>query len=322
MKRMMAMNTDILDWLLEDEEPSLRYRTLTELLDRAADDVDVTSARNAIAESTHAQRIFTKMHPDGYLLQRKSSTKEWIGDGVEYGSFATTHFVLSYLSELGFTVEDARVAQAADRYLDLQQADGDFWLHISCLYSYNIRTFIRLGLREDARVQRTIDLMLGTERADGGYLCDMHEGRYKTRLVKSCVRGSAKALMAFAELPEYRQNPRCLALVDYFLERGGAFKHGKPDEPVSDDAVRTSYPIIWRTSITEILYGLAKMGYGQDARLARAWETLEKKRDGQGRYRLDWTTTSALLKAGKPGEANKWVTLYALLAQKFRTGRV
>lgn len=312
------MHTDIIDWLLEADEPSVRYRTLTELLDRAADEAEVTSARNAIAESADAQRIFKKMHPDGYWLQRKSSTKEWIGDGVEYGSFATTHFVLSYLSELGFTVEDARVAQAADRYLDLQQADGDFWLHISCLYSYNIRTFIRLGLRDDARVQRTIDLMLDTERADGGYLCDMHEGKYKTRTVKSCVRGSAKALMAFAELPEYREHPRCLALAEYFLERGGAFKNGKPDEPVSDDAVRTSYPIIWRTSITEILYGLAKMGYGQDARLARAWETLEKKRNSQGRYCMDWTTSSALLKAGKPGEANKWITLYALLAQKYR----
>ena len=312
------MHTDIIDWLLEANEPSVRYRTLTELLDRAADEAEVTSARNAIAESADAQRIFKKMHPDGYWLQRKSSTKEWIGDGVEYGSFATTHFVLSYLSELGFTVEDARVAQAADRYLDLQQADGDFWLHISCLYSYNIRTFIRLGLRDDARVQRTIDLMLDTERADGGYLCDMHEGKYKTRTVKSCVRGSAKALMAFAELPEYREHPRCLALAEYFLERGGAFKNGKPDEPVSDDAVRTSYPIIWRTSITEILYGLAKMGYGQDARLARAWETLEKKRNSQGCYCMDWTTSSALLKAGKPGEANKWITLYALLAQKYR----
>jgi hypothetical protein len=315
---MKTMNTDIIDWLLEEDEPSVRYRTLTELLDRAADDADVISARNAIAESADAQRIFKKMHPDGYWLQKKSSTKEWVGDGVEYGSFATTHFALSYLSELGLTVEDARVAKAADRYLNLQQADGDFWLHISCLYSYNIRTFIRLGLRNDARVQRTIDLMLDTERDDGGYLCDMHEGKYKTRSVKSCVRGSAKALMAFAELSEYWHHPRCLALADYFLERGGVFKRGKPDEPVSDDAVRTSYPIIWRTNIAEILYGLAKMGHGKDARLARAWDVLERKRDAQGRYRMDWTTSSALLKAGKPREANKWVTLYALLALKFR----
>jgi len=316
--RMKDIHPSVLDWLLEEGEPSVRYRTLTELLDKPAEDAQVAAAREAIPESAHAQRIFKKMHPDGYWLQKKSTTRELIGDGVEYGSFATTHFVLSYLSELGFTIADERVAKAADRYLDLQLADGDFWLHISCLYAYNIRTFIRLGMRDDARVQRTIDLMLTTEREDGGYLCDMHEGKYKTRSVKSCIRGSVKTLMAFAELPEYWQHPRCLALVDYFLERGGAFKRGKPDEPVSDDAVRTSYPIIYRASITEILYSLAKMGYGDDPRLARAWQALERKRDSEGRYIMDWTTTSALLKAGPRKTANKWITLYALLAHKYR----
>lgn len=312
----------VIDWLLEENDPSVRYRTLRELLDVPADDPRVKAARAVIANSVDAQRIFKKMHPDGYWLQKKSTSRELVGDGVEYGSFATTHFVLSYLAELGFTVDDPRVALAANRYLDLQKADGDFWLHISCLYAYNIRTFILLGLREDARVQRTIDLMLAVERADGGYLCDMHEGKHKTRAVKSCIRGSVKALLAFAELPEYWLHPRCLALVDYFLARGGVFKSTNPQEPVSADAVRTSYPIIWRAGISEILYALAKMGYGNDKRLARAWDVLESKRDAQGRYRMDWTSPSALLKAGARGEANKWITLYALLAQKHRVSSI
>ena len=308
----------VIDWLLEENDPSVRYRTLRELLDVPANDPQVKAARALIADSADAQRIFKKMHPDGYWQQKSSTSRELLGDGVEYGSFATTHFVLSYLAELGFMVDDPRVAKAAGRYLDLQKADGDFWLHISCLYAYNIRTFVLLGLRDDARVQRTIELMLAAERTDGGYLCDMHEGKYKTRAVKSCIRGSVKALLAFAELPEYWAHPRCLTLVDYFLERGGVFKRSNPQEAVSDDAVRTSYPIIWRASISEILYALAKMGYGNDKRLARAWDVLESKRDAKGRYIMDWTTTSALLKAGARGEANKWITLYALLAQKQR----
>jgi len=317
-EKMNDLSVPLVDWLLEESDPSVRYRTLTELLHKPSDGVQVQAARKAIMDGQQAQRIFKKMHPDGYWLQKKSSTGQLIGDGVEYGSFATTHFVLSYLAELGFTVQDPRVAKAADRYLNLQQADGDFWMHLSCLYSYNIRTFIMLGLRDDARVQRAVDMMLATAREDGGYLCDLHEGKYKTRDVKSCIRGSVKALLAFAELPEYWQHPRCLQLIDYFLQRGGVFKRGKPDQPVNDDIVRTSYPIIWRASITELLYGLAKMGYGNDQRLSPAWDILESKRDTDGRYILDWTTTSALLKAGKRGEPNKWVTLYALLAKQFR----
>ena len=54
---------------------------------------------------------------------------------------------------------------------------------------------IRLGYRGDPRVQKAIDLMLSTARPDGGYLCDLHE-KPNRRPPKSCVRGSAKALLA------------------------------------------------------------------------------------------------------------------------------
>jgi hypothetical protein len=62
---------------------------------------------------------------------------------------------------------------------------------------------------------------------------------------------------------------------------------------------------------------MSKMGYGRDPRLARAWQVLEDKRDTGGRYLLDWTASQAPLKAGKRGDANKWVTLYALLAHQY-----
>jgi hypothetical protein len=38
----MRVEQSVLDWLLEEENPSVRYRTLTELLDRESDDPDPT----------------------------------------------------------------------------------------------------------------------------------------------------------------------------------------------------------------------------------------------------------------------------------------
>jgi len=329
----------IITWLLEKDNPSIRYRTLTELLDRPPDDPEVAAARAAIPDSKDAQRIFKKMQPDGTWRQKvtrntvrifaeaqggsapehkSEKTEIWFGQGTEYGNYATTHFVLAYLAELGFDRSDPRVAKAAERYLSLQAPDGDFLGHFSCLYGYNIRTYILLGYRGDPRVQNSIDLMLTTERGDGGYLCDMHADKYKTKEAKSCIRGSTKTLLAFAELPEYQDHPRCKQLVDYFLGRGGIYKRGQPGVPVNHDVQRTTFPIVWRAGLTEILYALSRMGYGKDARLAGAWDLLESKRDEQGRYILDWFPTQALLKPGKKGEPNKWVTLYALLAKKYR----
>jgi hypothetical protein len=60
------------------------------------------------------------------------------------------------------------------------------------------------------------------------------------------------------------------------------------------------------------------MGYGGDSRLKRAWEALESRADDSGRYSLDWTPAQCPWKVGKRGEPNKWVTLYCLLAKKYR----
>jgi len=316
----MQALSGIYDWLLDPVAPSIRYRTLTELLARPPDDPDVLKAKQAIPTSKAVTDILRKMHPDGYWLQKNPRTGELLGDGTVYGSFATTHFCLAYLAELGMDKEHPQVRKAGNRYLSLQKEDGDFWRHFSCLYSYNIRTFIQLGWREDPRVQKSIDLMLNTARPDGGYLCDTHEGKYKTRAVKSCIRGSVKALIAFAELPEYKAHPRCTALVDYFLKRGGIFRSDDRSELVNKDVDKLFFPITWKASLVEIAYALSKMGYGQHKALDAMWAMLEKKQDTAGRYPLDWTPSQALLKVGKRGEPNKWITFYALLARKYRNG--
>lgn len=241
-----------------------------------------------------------------------------LGDGVEYGSFGTTHFCLAYLAELGMDRTDARIAKAAERYLNLQQPDGDFYGHFSCLLGLNVRTFTMLGYKNDPLVKKSIELLLNTERPDGGYLCDMHEGKYKTKPTKSCVRGSLKAVLAFSYLPEYWKHDRIRELIDYFLLRDGVFRRTNLEELVNKDMERNSFPITWRANVFEVLLALSKMGYGKDSRLGRAWKLLDSRADKNGRFVLDWTPVQSPWEVGKRNEPNKWITLYAHLAHKFK----
>ena len=305
-------------WLLQDDEPSVQMRTLRELLDFDFNSPEVRKARSAIQQSSAVVDLLGKMHPEGYWLQKNPRTKVDVGDDVLYGSFGSTHFVLSYLAELGLDRSHPQVEKAADRYLGLQKPDGDWLNHYSCLLGYNIRTFVLLGYREDARIEQSIELMLQTVREDGGYLCDWHEGKYKTRQVKSCIRGSVKSLLAFAELPEYWDHPHCKQLVNYFLHRGGIYQSDHPGIFVNKDMQRSAFPIIWRANIWEVLYALSKMGYGNDGRISAAWDELHSRADDLGRYRLDWTPTECAWKVGSMGEHNKWITLYVLLAEKYK----
>lgn len=308
----------ILEWLFENGDPSLQYRVLTELLGKQEADGDVAAVKAQIPDSQAARIIFDRMHPDGYWLQTNPRTGIVAGDGVEYGAFATTHFCLSYLAELGLSRSNAKVEKAADRYLNLQQPDGDWMNHFSCLIGLNVRTFAMLGYGDDPRVRKALELLLQTDRPDGGYLCDMHEGKYKKRPVKSCVRGAAKALLAFSYFPEYWEHKRVKLLIQYFIGRGGIYRSNDLSSFVNNDVRRVSFPVTWRVNIWEILYALGRMGYGKEQRLRNAWQRLEENQNADGRYLLDWTPVQCPWKIGKRAAPNKWVTFYSLKTQSLR----
>ncbi len=312
----MKPANEVLDWLLDPGNPSVRYRTLTDLLELPRDQADVRQTKFSINESKPVQKIFRKMHPDGYWLHRG------VGDGVSYAMSSSTHFVLSYLAELGLDREDERIDRAVQRYLSLEYPDKpepkpweippDYRNHQSCLYAYNIRTFIKLGYREDPRVQERVDVLLNDRRLDGGYLCERSSFNSET---KSCIRGTQKALMAFAELPELWEHDRCRALVDYFLRRQVIYKSDHPGELIRSEVVAAIFPFVIAASLLEPLYALSRMGYGQHPALAPAWEYLALKRTEDGKYILDHSLKQ-IFNAGPNGEPNKWITFYALLCLK------
>lgn len=309
------MNQKLINHLLKTDDPSLKYRVNTELLDIPSDDKANIHLKKEILNSKAVKSLLNKMHPDGYWLQTNSRTKETVGDGVEYGSFASTHFCLSYLSQLGLTKDHPLIEKASERYLNLQKEDGDFWNHMSCLIGYNICTFIKLGYKEDERVRKAVELLLNTSREDGGYLCNMHEKGRKNK--KSCIRGAAQALFAFAKLPEYHKHQRVLKLVTYFLKRGGIY-NSRGDDFVNKDMLEHSFPLIWRINDFEILEALGRMGYGMDKRLEKAWNYLESRQNQDGMYDLDFTPAQCPWKIGRRGNCNKWVTFHVLLALKHR----
>ncbi|MCK5617269.1 hypothetical protein KAR91_86190, partial [Candidatus Pacearchaeota archaeon] len=123
---MVQIPGDVINWLLEEKNPSIRYRTMLELQDLPNTRNQVKKAKEAVIENPIVQNILKKMQPEGYWEVKKRDGRI-IGARVEYADWSTTHFVLSYLVELGLTKDNPLVNKAANRYLSLQQPDGDFW---------------------------------------------------------------------------------------------------------------------------------------------------------------------------------------------------
>jgi hypothetical protein len=278
------------------------------------DSPEVIQLKSEILKMSDVVKVFNSMHPDGCWLQKNPRTGVVSGDGAEYGAFATTHFILAYLSELGFTRENDLIAKASERYLNLIKPDGDWWNHLSCLNGLNIRTFVRLGYLNDNRLQKVIELMLNTTRKDSGYLCDLHEKRSKNK--KSCYRGCLKMLLAFSEMPELYKHERVKQLINYFLNRDVIY-NSKKTAFVNSDIERFSFPVIWRANTWETLYALAKMGYGKDPRLKPAWELIESRRNPDGLINLDWSPVQCPINFGRRNKPNEWITFYVELAKKY-----
>ena len=180
----MKIPKNVTDWLLEEENPSIRYRTMRELQQVPESDPKLKSVKKQISSYQPVRNMLEAIHPDGYWEQINPRSKKSYGKNVEYMR-DTTHFILAYLAELGITRDENKIEKACNRYLSLQQPDGDFFGHFSCLYGFNIRTFILLGFKDDLRLKKTIDLMTNSIRYDNGYLCDTHEGKRKRRPIKS-----------------------------------------------------------------------------------------------------------------------------------------
>jgi len=230
----------------------------------------------------------------------------------------TTHFILAYLAELGLNREHPLVEKAANRYLSLQQPDGDFLRHYSCLYGMNTRTFTLLGYRDDKRVLKTIELMKNSIRWDNGYLCETHEGKRKKRPVKSCIRGSAKILYALEALPELWDEPFAKQIVEYFLNRNVLYTTSDKAILVSKEAGRTFFPFTLKFGLLDVLLPLAKMGYGKDHRMQSAWNFLNQHKTEHNEYLLDYDIKSPYWKIGKRAAPNKWITFYANLCLKYK----
>ena len=65
-KECVTMPSDVINWLLEEKNPSVRYFTLTSLLDMKQDDPIVIQARENIMLDGPVPKILSKQNEDVY----------------------------------------------------------------------------------------------------------------------------------------------------------------------------------------------------------------------------------------------------------------
>ncbi|MBL8117441.1 MAG: nitrogen fixation protein NifH [Anaerolineae bacterium] len=330
------ISTSLLDWLLEPENPIVRYLTLRDLLDRPPLDAELAAARAAAHTSGLIPHILDEMQPEGY----------WIKPGYGYApKYHGTVWSIILLGQLGaVSSQDARIEQACAYLLEhALLKDGQFSAtgsagtgNIDCLQGNLCAALLDLGCT-DQRLDRAFEWMARSVTGEG--IAPATERRAPVRYYASgkcapgfacsannklpCAWGAVKVMLAFSKLPRDRWTPlieRAIAVGRDFLfsvdPALALYPTGWSDKP-SGNWWKFGFPVFYVTDLLQNVEALVGLGYSDDPRLENALNVIRRKQDESGRWALEYHyNNKTWLHVGTKNKPSKWVTLRALRVLK------
>src|SRR2546421_12359594 len=107
------MNPQGLDWLLEREDPPVRFFALRDILGRSPNSKEVLEARDQIRKYSPVRKVLNARIKDGYWPPKETCyTPKW----------TSTVWPLMLLGEMGITPDEG-VKRACEKFLDVHQLD-------------------------------------------------------------------------------------------------------------------------------------------------------------------------------------------------------
>ena len=318
------MNT--LDWLLEEENPSVLFFAMRDLIGLSEDSPEMVDAKSRIKSSFPVQKILSSQSDGG-----------WWGNPEEFYTntkYRGTVWNLILLAELGANVEDERILRTIEFLLDNSQdaSCGGFAYRapdalrpdpasiIPCLTGNMTWAMLRMGYPFPGKLESAVNWMVRISRFNDGVSPAPVGEEYKRRQncwgKHTCISGIVKILKALAEIPEEKRSSQVKKLIQdgsEFLLKHHLFKRSRNLAEVSKKKwPHPGFPWLWDTDVLEMLDILTRLGV-RDPRLQDAINLLKSKQLEDGRWIQEWGFNNQLLipfeKVGKP---SKWVTLFAM----------
>ncbi len=289
------MDRTILAWLLEEANPEVRLRTLKECEKLPEDDERVAACKEKLLQSKVYERGLKKLRTD----------KPW----AKYDA-------LLAFAEWGLTRADIG-GDIDGEVFALIESTG---FKMLCGEPLLLRNLVKLGYGQEEIVKNETDRVLGLIREDGGFGCISANKKINDpgKPHKSCARLTVEYLLLAAELHLQGYKTACEEkLTHYFTKRNIFYRTDDMKTPMVDVMLGTFYPPDpIKIGAHQIVYALRVLGCAPESEAMQAgYSVLDRHRLANGRYALTASKSVPAFKAGNVGEENKWVTLYAYLAQ-------
>lgn len=324
------LNADPTNWLLEEENPSVRYFTLLDILDKPKGGPEVQQAKHKIMQTGIVPDFLRKQQEPAYF-QAYSRYYTYKYKGLVWS--------LIVLAELGANASPAIKEQCEYILTHSQETvNGGFAMNTSakkgggritevipCLTGNMAWSLLRFGYLDDPRLQKSIDWITQ-------YMC-LNDGvednpqvspynRYETCWGKhTCHMGVVKALKAFSAIPEERRTQSVKDTIEKsveFMLIHHIYKRSHDLNQTSKPGwLKFAFPLMYQTDVLEILDILSELGI-RDSRMNDALNLVVSKQDNMGRWRIGNTYNSdrVLIPIGQKDDQSKWLTLRSMRVLK------
>jgi len=326
------MTTDLLQWLLNSDEPWTRYRTLVDLLDRPEDDPEVQAARAEMLAHPQVQAMMAEAATWGDLPFKRHNDA-----GHPIYKFST-------LADFGARADDPGMAAGIEAVLAHQSPEGAFqslvnipkgfggtgkdtWTWILCDAPTLLYVLLAMGAQstsaigDDERVRRAVDHLVGAVD-DNGWRCVAAPelGRFKGpgRKADPCPIVNVYALKALSLVPELRDSDAVRKGAEMLLwhwEHQGERKIYMFG--IGTDFRKLKYPFVWY-NVLHVVEVLSRFPFVHaDPRFQEMVKTITDQADDEGRY-----TAGSMYRAWKgwsfadKKKPSPWLTFLALRAVK------
>ena len=313
------MNAPI-DWLLAGE-PWIQYRAWRDLLGEPETHPLVSAARQAMLADAGVQALVSELAawPGAVIASHKSAGQPF--------------HKLTFLADLGLTIQDAGMETIVARILAHQSEEGPFQLPMNIAVGYGgtgqeqwawalcdapliVYALVKFGVGDEPEVQTAVTHLAQLVR-DNGWPCAVSKelGKFRGpgRKDDPCPFANLAMLKALSELDTWRDSPAAHIGAETLLT---LWSESAARHPymffMGTDFRKLKVPFVWY-DILHVLDVLTRFPWlRQDPRLRDMLQIVQEKADPQGSFTLEsiWTAWKEW-EFGQKKQPSRWLTLMA-----------
>jgi len=335
----MRIPGQVIEWLLEKDNPPVRYLTLTNLLHKSTAAREVREARSHLMEYEVTRKILRR------------GDEFWSADEDRaYWKYTGKYWQIIFLGQFLADGGDPRIAGGVNGILKkrgwVTRGGGQ------CLTANILAALMRLGYGGHRVVMEETEALAKRINHDRGIACTAMD----YSLLPKCHMAQPKILLCFAQIPPGGRSPAVAAAIELLVndlienqifiyvpghqkEWQEILKHTpkKEDLPHGQTVrawiqaergrllrtrrlgqrqpkqgwLRFGFPLHYNSDILEAMHALAVLNIPMDRRLEKPLEAIQAKMTSEGTWILENSLNGKMLvDVEKKGKASKWLTYF------------